>query len=75
MDLDRELEPAILTVSEVTRYIRDLLESDLLLRDLWIQGEVSNFSRSMAGHIYFTLKDEEASIRCVLWRDVAEEQT
>lgn len=74
MDVDRELEPAVLTVSEVTRYIRDLLESDLLLRDLWIRGEVSNFSRSTAGHIYFTLKDEEASIRCVLWRYVAEEQ-
>jgi len=75
MYVDRELESAVLTVSEVTRYIRDLLESDLLLRDLWVRGEVSNFSRSTAGHIYFTLKDEEASIRCVLWRDVAEEQT
>jgi len=75
MNIDWELEPAVLTVSEVTRYIRDLLESDLLLRDLWIRGEVSNFSRSTAGHIYFTLKDEEASIRCVLWRYVAEEQT
>jgi len=75
VSMNLDLEPAVLTVSEVTRYIRDILESDLLLRDLWIRGEVSNFSRSTAGHIYFTLKDEEASIRCVLWRDVAEEQT
>lgn len=75
MNAYRQLEPAVFTVSEVTRYIRDLLESDLLLRELWIRGEVSNFSRSTAGHIYFTLKDEEASIRCVLWRDVAAEQT
>lgn len=74
VSMDVDLEPAVLTVSEATRYIRDLLESDLLLRDLWIRGEVSNFSRSTAGHIYFTLKDEEASIRCVLWRYVAEEQ-
>ena len=76
MDMfDRELEPAILTVSQVTTYIKELLEADFLLRDLWIQGEVSNFSRSTAGHIYFTLKDAEASIKCVLWRSLAEEQT
>lgn len=67
-----DLEPAVFTVSRLTRHIKELLESDTALQDLWVQGEVSNFSRSAAGHIYFTLKDEEASIKCVLWRSAAE---
>ena len=61
-------------VSQITRYIKDLLEADLLLQDLWLEGEVSNFSRSTAGHVYFTLKDEESQIPCVLWRSRAEQQ-
>lgn len=63
-----QLEPAVLSVSDLTRHIKGLLEGDALLQDLWVQGEVSNTSRSAAGHIYFTLKDEGASLRCVLWR-------
>ncbi len=74
MALD-DLAFAVLTVSEATKYIKGLLEADLLLQDLWVQGEVSNFSRSTAGHIYFTLKDEGASMRCVLWRSLAEAQS
>jgi len=62
------------TVSQITSYIKDLFEIDLVLQDLWIEGEVSNFSRSAAGHAYFTLKDETASIRCVMWRSVAQRQ-
>jgi exodeoxyribonuclease VII large subunit len=63
------------TVSQITSYIKDLFETDFVLQDLWIEGEVSNFSRSAAGHAYFTLKDQSASIRCVMWRSVAERQT
>jgi exodeoxyribonuclease VII large subunit len=62
------------TVSQITKYIKELFEVDLVLQDLWIEGEVSNFSRSAAGHVYFTLKDEAASIRCVMWRLLAEQQ-
>jgi exodeoxyribonuclease VII large subunit len=62
------------TVSQITSYIKDLFEIDFVLQDLWIEGEVSNFSRSAAGHAYFTLKDEAASIRCVMWRSVAARQ-
>jgi len=61
----------IYKVSQITRYIKELFDIDDLLQDLWLEGEVSNFSRSTAGHIYFTLKDEEAQIRCVLWRSQA----
>ena len=56
------------SVSELTRYLRDLFESDDILQDLWVQGEISNLSRPGSGHMYFTLKDAGASLRCVMWR-------
>jgi exodeoxyribonuclease VII large subunit len=56
------------TVSGLTRYIRDRLESDVSLQDLWVQGEISNLSRPASGHIYFTLKDAGASLRSVIWK-------
>jgi len=62
------------TVSQLTGRIRQLLEEDPLLGDVWIEGEVSNFSRASSGHCYFTLKDASAQIRCVMWRDRTERQ-
>jgi exodeoxyribonuclease VII large subunit len=59
------------TVSTLTRYVRDALESDLQLQDIWVQGEVSNESRPASGHLYFTLKDAGASLKCVMWRSNA----
>src|SRR3970040_2113384 len=55
-------------VSWLARYLKALLESDLKLSNLWLEGEVSNLSRSTAGHTYFTLKDEDAQVRCVMFR-------
>lgn len=60
-----------LTVSRLTRYLRDLLESDDLLQDVWVQGEISNYTRATSGHVYLTLKDAEAALRCVIWRTTA----
>jgi exodeoxyribonuclease VII large subunit len=62
------------TVSQLTGYIRRLFEADGTLRDVWLQGEVSTFTRATSGHCYFTLKDAGAEIRCVMWRDVANAQ-
>src|SRR5579875_1998513 len=62
------IETSVLHVGEVTAYLKALLGSDELLSDLWVRGEVSNLSRSAAGHTYFTLKDEEGQLRCVLFR-------
>ena len=59
------------TVSALTRHIRDLLEGDMPLQDVWVQGEISNLSRPASGHLYFTLKDAGASLRCVIWRSEA----
>jgi exodeoxyribonuclease VII large subunit len=60
------------SVSELTGYIQRLLEDDRGLRDVWVAGEISNLSRSPAGHVYFTLKDAAATLSCVLWRSAAE---
>ncbi len=60
------------TVTEVNRYLRELLESDHNLGDLWVQGEISNVSRPRSGHLYFTIKDEGAALRCVMWRNNAQ---
>ena len=56
------------TVSRLTQHIRTLLESDVSLQDLWVEGEVSNLSRPASGHMYFTLKDAGASLRTVMWK-------
>ncbi len=61
----------IWTVTELTRYLRELIEGDEYLQEIWVQGEVSNFSRPSSGHLYFTLKDASASLRCVMWRNAA----
>lgn len=58
-------------VSDLTRYLRDLLESDEVLQDLWVGGEVSNLSRPGSGHLYFTLKDNASALKCVMWRNAA----
>ncbi|MBI5953731.1 MAG: exodeoxyribonuclease VII large subunit [Chloroflexi bacterium] len=57
-----------LTVSQITFHIRKQLENDPTLQDVWVEGEISNLSRPASGHIYFTLKDKNASLRCVMWK-------
>jgi exodeoxyribonuclease VII large subunit len=60
------------TVSELTLYIKDLLELDPELQRVRVIGEISNLTQATSGHLYFTLKDAEASISCVMWRSAAE---
>jgi exodeoxyribonuclease VII large subunit len=60
----------VLTVSELTRTIKLLLEESL--PQVWLKGEVSNCRRAVSGHLYFTLKDERAVIRAVLFRGYRE---
>ncbi|HLE91741.1 MAG TPA: exodeoxyribonuclease VII large subunit [Anaerolineales bacterium] len=59
------------TVSRLTFYIRKLLEEDESLQDVWVQGEISNLSRPASGHVYFTLKDSSAALKCVIWKTSA----
>lgn len=58
----------ILQVSLVTSYLREVIEGDDLLQDVWIEGEVSSFTIAASGHAYFTLKDSQALIDGVMWR-------
>src|ERR1700693_1156330 len=62
-------ERKIWSVSELTARIRDLLEGNF--RELLVEGEISNCRAAQSGHIYFTLKDARAQIRCVCFRDQA----
>ena len=66
-----DFSPRVLTVSAINAYIRHKLEADLTLQDLWLEGEISNWKAATSGHIYFTLKDAAASLRCVIWRSQA----
>jgi len=59
------------TVTTLTRHLRQLLESDASLQAVWVQGEISNLARPASGHIYFTLKDSNSSLKCVMWRSDA----
>ena len=55
----------ILSVTEFTRRVRDLLEGNL--GDVWIEGEISNYRKQSSGHHYFTLKDDRAQLACVMF--------
>ncbi len=62
----------VLSVTELTRYIKRMLDSDPLLKGVLVKGEISNFKRHSSGHLYFTLKDEFSAIRCVMFRSNAQ---
>ncbi len=60
------MDERIYTVTELTREIKQLLETSF--PRLWVEGEISNFKRHSSGHLYFTLKDENSQISCAMWR-------
>jgi len=57
---------AVLSVTELTRGLNDLVEAHY--DDVWVEGELSDFTRAASGHCYFSLTDEDAQIRCVMWK-------
>ena len=65
----------VLTVAELTTYLKALFDSDPVLTDLWVQGEVSNCRPAGSGHWYWTLKDGDAQLPCVMWKYQAAAQT
>lgn len=64
------LHPEVLTVAELNHLARATLEREFAL--LWVAGEVSNLTRAPSGHLYFTLKDAEAQVRCAMFRSRAQ---
>jgi exodeoxyribonuclease VII large subunit len=58
----------VLTVGQLTQYLKEVFAADPMLCRLRVSGEISNFKRHTSGHLYFTLKDASASLRCVMFR-------
>ncbi|WP_409346450.1 exodeoxyribonuclease VII large subunit [Paenibacillus sp. MBLB4367] len=60
-------QPRILTIKDLNRYIKGLLEDDDVLADVWVRGEISNFTHHSSGHMYFTLKDKDSRVKCIMF--------
>lgn len=60
------------SVSELTAYLKHLLEEDSILRNVQVSGEVSNLTYHRSGHVYFSLKDRDAQINCVMFKSYAQ---
>ena len=58
----------VYTVSQITAHLKGLLAQDPLLQDMWVTGEVSNLRVSQSGHAYFTLKDTDSQLNCVMFK-------
>jgi len=61
----------ILTVTEMNTYLRELLDAEPVLSDVWVEGEISNFKRHTSGHCYFSLKEGDAVLNAVMWKSYA----
>ncbi|MFC1517046.1 exodeoxyribonuclease VII large subunit [Candidatus Margulisiibacteriota bacterium] len=65
------MKPNIISVSQLTKYIKSIMTNDMVLSGLMVQGEISNFKEyKLGGTWYFTLKDEFSQIRCVIFSNV-----
>lgn len=60
--------PTPMTVCELNNYIKDVIDNDFMLNNVYIKGEISNFKNHYSGHMYFTLKDEKSLIKCVMFK-------
>lgn len=61
------MDKRILSVGDINRYIKDALEMDDRLQNIWVRGEISNFTHHSRGHMYFTLKDERGVLKTVMF--------
>ena len=68
LDLEekKSFRPTPLTVRELNLYIKDVVDRDDFLNNVYVKGEISNFKKHYTGHLYFTLKDKDSLIKCVL---------
>lgn len=68
-----EIPPVPKTVSEINEYIRSLIEEEMLIQDIYVVGEISNFKNHIAtGHFYFTIKDQRSELKAVMFRTYAQ---
>ena len=68
-----ETQQNVYAVSEVTRYIKHVLEGDHILTNVEVSGEISNLTYHGSGHVYFSIKDAEAQLSCVMFRTYAQQ--
>ena len=61
----------VYSVSEVSRMVLQALENNPRLSNLWVRGELSNFKRHTSGHLYFSLKDGQSSLKAVMFKGKA----
>jgi exodeoxyribonuclease VII large subunit len=61
----------VLSVTEINKYIKEIISRDLVLSNLWVRGEISNYKNHSSGHLYFTVKDEKSLLKCVMFRSQA----
>lgn len=66
-----EQAPRIATVTQINGYIKKILDSNIILNNIWIKGEISNFKAHYSGHLYITLKDENSIIKAVMFKSAA----
>ena len=62
----------ILSVTDINKYVKTLFENDPLLPEVSVRGEITNFKAHYTGHLYFTLKDEYSTIKCVMFKGYAQ---
>jgi exodeoxyribonuclease VII large subunit len=61
--------PSVFSVTQLSHYLKELLETDEILEDVWVRGEISGYRTYPSGHCYFTLKDAEAQLLCVFFKN------
>jgi exodeoxyribonuclease VII large subunit len=61
--------PSVFSVTQLSHYLKELLETDEILQDVWVRGEISGYRTYPSGHCYFTLKDAEAQLLCVFFKN------
>ncbi|MPL84352.1 Exodeoxyribonuclease 7 large subunit [bioreactor metagenome] len=67
-ELDGDYKLSVITVGDLTRYLKTILDHDSRLASVFVRGEISNFKQHYSGHCYFTLKDNEAVIKAVMFK-------
>lgn len=72
MDLKFRMNKTILSVSRLNNYIKGLFDDDILLNDVFVVAEIANFKAHQNGHFYFSLREDDASVSCVMWKSFAE---
>lgn len=66
------MEPKVATVSQINGYVKKILDHNIILNNVWVKGEISNFKHHYSGHMYITLKDEGGVLKAVMFKGSAQ---